>query len=173
MKALGRLFDIIPSSTIADSQGASGLAGDYISLKNAKGIVYMFAKAAGTANDDPVLTFRQAQDVAGTAVKDLAVVTTHHQKQAATDLTGTGTWTKVTQAAGATITLNSTSAEQVGLYAIEIEADLLDVDNGFDCIICNVADTGAAGAQYGGVWGIVYGLGIQAAPANLPSAITD
>lgn len=172
MRALGRLFDIIPNIVPVDTQTGAN-PGDYISLKNASGIAYVYFKAAGTANDDPVFTFRQAVDVAGTSVKDLAVITTHYQKQAATNLLSTGTWTKVTQAAAATVTLNSTSAEQVGIYVFEISADQLDVDNGFDCVICNVADTGAAGAQLGTCIAILYGLATEAAPENLPSAITD
>lgn len=172
MKALGREFDIIPNVVPVDTQTGAN-AGDYICLKNARGVAYVLFKGAGTANDDPVITFRQAQDVAGTNVKDLAVVTTIYQKQAATNLLSTGTWTKVTQAAGATFTGNGTSAEQVGLYVVEIEADQLDVDNGFDCVIANLADTGAAGAQLGCMLAILYGLAYPAAPESLPSSIID
>ena len=169
MRALGRLFDVIPSIIPVDLDTGTN-AGDYISLKNAHGISYVLFKAAGTAAQDPVLTFRQATTAAGGSVKDLAVITTHYQKQAATALTGTGTWSKVTQSASATLTLDGTSAEQVGLYVIEIEADQLDVDNGFDWIICNVADVGGA-TQLGCMLAILHSLGVEAAPENLPSAI--
>ena len=170
MRALGRLFDIISNVVPVDTQTAAN-PGDYICLKNVHGVSYVLFKGAGTANDDPVLTFRQATDAAGSDVKDLAVVTTYYQKQAATNLLSTGTWTKVTQAAGATVTLNATSAEQVGLYVIEIEADQLDADNGFDWVICNLGDTGSAGAQLGCMLAILHSLGVEAAPENLPSAI--
>lgn len=170
MLGLGRLFDIAAGFVPVDTQtGANN--GDYISLKNAKGVTFIFFKAAGVANDDPVLTFRQAKDVAGGSVKDLAVITQHWQKQGTlSSVTG---WTRVTQAASATVTLNATSAENQGIYVVEIEADQLDIDNDFETVVLNIADTGAAGAQLGCVLYLLRDLAVQATPANLPDPLTD
>lgn len=167
-KALGCCVDVIPGIVPVDLQDAQN--GDYVSLKNAQGVLVLLFKGAGTAGDDPVLTFQQAEDVSGTNVKNLAVVTEHHQKQGT--LTSVGAWTRVTQTASQTLSLNATSAENQGLYAIEIEADQLDVDNGFDCIRVNVGDVGG-NAQIGGLLYVLHGLRYPAAPANLPSAIVD
>lgn len=168
MKPLGHLFDIVPAFRPVDLMTAAN-SGDYISLKNAQGVLILFHSTIGTAGDDPTITVRQATTVAGGSVKDLAVVTEIFTKQAATDLTTIAGWTKVTQAAAATYT-EATSAEQEALWAIQIEADQLDVDGGFDCIAANVADVGA-NAQLGACYYILYGLRHQATPENLPSSI--
>ncbi|MGE3856989.1 MAG: hypothetical protein AB7G21_08550 [Dehalococcoidia bacterium] len=168
MGALGKIFDIIPVILPLDLQTARN--GDYVSLKNAGGVSFVVHKGAGTAGDDPDFTVRQAQDVAGTAVKDLEVVTTIYKKQGT--LSAVGTWTKVTQAAGAAYSADATSAEEEAVYVIEIAADQLDIDNGFDCVTLNVADVGT-NAQLGSVLALLWGLRHQTAPESLPSAIAD
>lgn len=170
MDALGKLFDIIPGFQPLDLQTAR--AGDYVSLKNWGHCTVVLYKGAGTAGDDPVLTFEQATAVAGTGVKNLAVVTYRYQKQAATDLTGTGTWTKVTQSASQDVTLNTTSAEEAGMYVFEIDAEDLDVGGGFDCLRVSVADTGT-NAQLGSLFYVLSCPRFAQAPANLANAIID
>jgi hypothetical protein len=166
MKPLGNIFDIVPAIIPLDLQTAR--EGDWVSLKNAQGVAIVFFKGAGTAGDDPDLTVEQATDVAGTSAKDLAVVTEVFTKQGT--LTAEGSWSKVTQSAAAAVALDATSAEEEGLYVIQVEADQLDVDGGFDCVRVKVADTGT-NAQLGAALYILYGLRHQATPANLPSAI--
>lgn len=170
MKPLGNIIDIVPAFRPVDLQTAAN-SGDYVSLKNAQGVLILFHSAIGTAGDDPTITVRQAQDVSGTAVKDLSVITEVFTKQAATALTSIAGWTKVTQAAAATYT-NDTSAEQEALWVIQIEADQLDADNGFDCIAANVADVGG-NAQLGACYYILYGLRHASTPENLPSPIAN
>lgn len=150
-----------------DTQTAAN-PGDYICLKGYEGVAIVFFKAAGTAGDDPVITVNQATDVAGSGAKSLNL-TKHRQKQGT--LTAVTSWTEVTQAAGASITLNATSAESQGLYVIDIKASDLDVAGGFDCLMVNVADTGSAGAQLGCAFYILYGPRYAGAVAVDP--ITD
>lgn len=168
MKPLGVAFDIVPAIVPLDLQTAR--TGDWVSLKNAQGVCIVFFKAAGTAGDDPTLTFQQATDVAGTSAKNLSVVTTVHKKQGT--LTSVGAWTTVTQASAATYAGDGTSAEEQAVYVVEIEADQLDVDNGFDCVNVSCSDVGT-NAQLGCALYLLYGLRHQAAPANLLSAIVD
>lgn len=168
MKPLGALFDIVPAIVPLDLQTAR--TGDWVSLKNAQGVAIVFFKGAGTAADDPTLTVQQATDVSGTSAKDLSVITTVHKKQGT--LTSVGTWTTSTQSAAATYVGDSTSAEEQAVYVIEIEADELDVDNGFDCINVACSDVGT-NAQLGCALYILYGLRHAGAPAKLPSAIAD
>lgn len=170
MLGIGRTYDLVPAFEPLDLQTARN--GDYVSLKNCQSVDIIIFKGAGTAGDDPVLTVQQASDVAGTGVKSLSVITQYFMKQATTDLTGTGTWTKVTQAAAATISFNDTSAESVALYVVHIEADQLDADNGFDCIRANIADTGT-NAQLGCILYHLNGPRYQTTPANLPNSIID
>jgi hypothetical protein len=143
--------------------------GDWVSLANYKRCAIVFWSAVGTAGDDPTLTLQQASDVAGTGAKDLTVVTTVYTKQAATDLTGTGQWTKVTQAAATNYT-NATSAEEEAIWVVDIDADLLDVDNGFDCLRARVADVGG-NAQLGACLYILHEPRYPDAPENMLSAI--
>lgn len=144
--------------------------GDYISLKNYRRVVVLFHSGVGTAGEDPTLTIEQAKDVAGTSVKALNF-TTIYRKQAATDLSAIGVWTKTTQAAANTYT-EATAAEQSALWAVEFEADELDVANGFDCIRATVADVGA-GAQSGSLHYILGDARYQSAAEDMLSAIVD
>lgn len=171
MNPLGNLFDLVPGFIPVDTQTAAN-TGDYISLKNAEGVLVVFFKAVGVHPDDPVLELLQATTVAGGGAKDCNGFTGYWHKQGA-DLTAVGSWTHVTQTADEHITLNGTSAESAGLYAIWVPATVLDRDNGFDCLCVNVADTGAAGAQLGCLLYIVVGLRYQTDPENLPSLITN
>jgi hypothetical protein len=95
------------------------------------------------AGDDPVLTMKQATDVAGTGAKALNFTRVDAKVGVQT---GIGAFTTNTQAAGNTYT-DLVSAEAQGLFAIEFKAEDLDVNNGFDCVQVSVPDTGAAGAQ--------------------------
>lgn len=169
MNPLGSMFDIVPAVVPVDLQGAQ--TGDYISLKNAAGVLVVFFKAAGTAADDPTLELQQAKTVAGGSAKDLNGFVNIWKKQGAA-LTAVGSWTKVTQTADEDFVGDGTSAEEQGLYAAWIPAAMLDVNNGFDCVQVNVKDTGT-NAQLGCVLYILCGLRYQDAPENLPSSIVD
>ncbi len=118
--------------------------GDWVSLKDFDSCAIIFFKAAGTAGDDPTLTLRQATDVSGANAKALDF-TRIDVKQGT--LTAVGTFTTVAQAAANTY-LDLTSAENAGIYVIEVRADELDVANGFDCVQFSVADVGT-NAQLG------------------------
>lgn len=168
MKPLGALFDLVPAILPLDLQTARD--GDWLSLKGCQGVQVVVFKGAGTAGDDPVISFQQATSVAGGGAKDLATIATIHKKQGT--LTGVGVWTKVAQAAGASYTGDGTSAEEEAMYVFQIEADELDVDGGFDCLRVRIADVGG-NAQLGCAWYAPYGLRYAAAPEALASAIVD
>ncbi len=168
---LGSDFDLVMGIAPLDLQTAR--SGDYVSLKDADRLGVLFIKGAGTAGDDPTLTLRQATSVAGGSVKDWAVITDYALKEeAAGNLQATGTWTRVTQTAAATIAFDATSAESSLLGYFEVMASELDVANGFDCAAVNIGDVGS-NAQLGCVMYILGGLRYQAAPANLPNSIID
>jgi hypothetical protein len=169
MNPLGNVIDIVPGVVPVDLQTAQ--TGDYVSLKGCEGAVVVFFKGAGTAADDPTLELQQATTVAGGSAKDLLGFKEIYKKQGAA-LTAVGTWTKVTQTADEDFVGDATSAEEQGLYASWIPAALLDVDNGFDCLQCNVKDVGG-NAQLGCVWYILFKLRYQRAPEDALSAIVD
>lgn len=134
--------------------------GDWVSLKGYRYCDVIFFAAAGTAGDDPVISFQQATTVAGGSAKDLAKIERVYKQQGT--LTSSDTQTTVTQAAGASYTGDGTSAEEQKIYGFHIDASQLDVTNGFDCIRVRVADTGTnaqlgcalyvlSGQRYGGL----------------------
>ncbi len=118
----------------------SARTGDTISLKNFGAVSVVFFKAAGSASEDPTLTFEQATSITPSSAKALTAVTTIYTKQGT--LTSVGTWTKTTQAAAATYS-NTTASENEAIWVITIKAEDLDVDNGFDCMRVTVADAGS------------------------------
>lgn len=142
--------------------------GDWVSLKNYGHVAIVVLKGAGTAGEDPVLTVRQAQDVAGTGAKALTFDTIYAKVGAQS---GIGAFTKVSQAAANTYT-DATSAEAEGLFVIEFEAEDLDLANGFDCIQVQIPDVGAgATPQIGGALYLLSEPRYGGEP--LPSAIAD
>lgn len=147
--------------------------GDYVSLKNYKHVVVMFHGMVGTAGEDPVLTFQQAQDVSGTGVKSLNVNAAKvYKKQAATNLLSTGTWSSASADVSTNQWTNTDAAEQEEIVVAEFDADELDTDNGFDCFRANVGDVGAS-SQLGACYYILTEPRYQAQPTSMPSAIAD
>jgi hypothetical protein len=141
--------------------------GDWVSLKNYKRCAVVFVKGAGTGGQDPTLTFLQATTVAGAGSKNLTSVTRGDRK-AATALTSVGTFTTVTQAAANTFTATDGAAQ--ALWVVDIKAEDLDIDGGFDCMQVNIADPGT-GTALGSVLYLLHDPRDVAVP--LASAIVD
>ena len=167
MRALGRLFDIVPAIVPLDF--ATARTGDVVSLKNSSGITIVIFKGAGTDGDDQTFTFLQGTDVAFGTSKALNV-TTYYEKEGT--LTSVGAWTKVTQAAANTVAPGDPTAQSQAVYVFEFNAEDLDRNNGYDCI--RVENDGAgSNAQLGCALYLLHGLGYPSAPEDLPSAIVD
>lgn len=142
--------------------------GDIVSLKNYGRCAIVIFKAAGTAGDDGLITVEQVQDVANTGSNAKALNFTRTDiKQGAQ--TGIGTFTTAIAAAGNTYT-NLTLAESQAIIVIDIDANDLDVDNGYDCVRVSLADVGS-NAQLGAGLYILHEPHYSANP--LPSAIVD
>jgi hypothetical protein len=117
----------------------SARSSDVVSLKNWGRVAIVFFKAAGSASEDPTLTVLQATSVGPSSAK--AVNFTRIDTKQGT-LTSVGTWTKTTASAGNTYT-NATASENQAIWVIEVKAEDLDVDNGFDCVQVTIADAGS------------------------------
>lgn len=157
---------IVAAIIPVDSQtGANN--GDWVSMKNFDRLSIIVFKAAGVAGDDPVITVKQATDVAGTSAKALNFTRIDAKVGAQA---GIGAFTTVTQAAANTYT-DAVSAEAQGLFVIEFQSADLDVNNGFDCVQLSIPDTGAAGAQL--ISALYILRGARYGGAGLPSAIID
>lgn len=152
---LGDVIDIVPAIRPVDLSGQAN-NGDWVSLKNAQGVLVVFHSAIGTGGDDPTLNIDQAQDNTGTGSKDLSIPTTNrtYKKQAATNLLSTGVWEDADGDISSGNWTHGDAAEQEALVAVWIDASDLDVDNGFDHIRCTVADVGA-NAQLGAAYYIL------------------
>ena len=137
---------------VAMNAGAPSI--DWVSMKGYGRCAIVFFKAIGTAGDDPTITLLQSQVVAGSNSKALNI-TRVDKKQAATNLLSTGTFTKSTSGSPAShdtfstnTWTNSDLAEQAAVVVIDIKAEDLDIDNGFDCVSFTIADVGT-NAQLG------------------------
>lgn len=156
---------IVPAIIPVDMSAAAN-NGDWVSLKNYERCTILFFKAAGTAGDDPVLTLRQATDVSGSNAKALNF--TRIDAKVGTQ-TGIAQFTAVSQAAANTYT-DAVSAEAQGLFAIEVKAEELDVNSGFDCVQFQIPDIGT-NAQIGCALYLLRGGKFNGAQAA--GAITD
>lgn len=167
MEGLGRLFDLSTGFSPVDMSAAAN-TGKRVSLRNCGGVDIVFIKAAGTAGQDPVITLKEHDASASGTSQNLAALTRRYQKQEAT-LDGDETWSLVTQAAAATMTLDGTSAEEEGVYVIPLEASALS--DAFDYISVDVADVGA-NAQLGTILYVLRDLKVQRKPANLAAPLS-
>lgn len=143
--------------------------GDYVNVGNVSRMGVLVTISPGTGGDDPTITLNQATTAAGGSTKVATVITEYWTKQAATDLTGTGTWTRSTQSAASTVAGNGTSAEQAKMYYFEVDPATLDVAGGFDWISVDIALAASGGAQYGCAHYIP--IGSKYAGATAPSII--
>ena len=147
--------DLVTSFIPVDMTTAAN-TGDFVSLKNWRHCTFVLYKAVGTAGQDPVITLAQATVVAGTDTKAAAIITEfRHKLGLAGALDALGVWTTVAQTAATTVDLTvamATSAENSGWIIIDIDAEDLDVTNGFDCVQFSVADVGANTCLGGGFY---------------------
>jgi hypothetical protein len=135
-------MDIVPA--VIPLALTTARVGDVVSMKNYGRCAVVIFKDAGTNGDDLTITVEQCKSVA--ASNNKALNFTRIDKKQGT-LTAVGTWTTVTQAAGETYTNADLGGEQA-LIVIDIKAEDLDVDNGYDCIRVSLSDVGT-NAQLG------------------------
>ncbi len=170
----GLLLERMQIASLAPPVDLSGSAnsatvGDWINAGKGQRFAFIFTKAVGTAGDDPTITVQQATDAAGTGAKALTF-TTVYRKETTTSgglksESGTGQWTKTTQAAANTYT-NLTSAESELIWVIDFAGAQLDADNGFKFVNATVADVGG-NAQLGSLLCVVYDMRDASSPATM------
>ena len=138
--------------------------GDWVAMKDYNHLTIVFYKGVGTAGDNATVTLQQATDNAGAGAK--AFNFTEIWRKQAADVQTVGQFTKTTQAAANTFT-NTNAADQA-IWALEIDADMLDVDGGFKYVRLTLNDVGV-NAQLGCVLYIL--TEPRHAEANPPSAL--
>lgn len=167
MQGLGREFDLGIGLIPYDTNAAAG-TGKRISLQRAQSIAFVLFKGAGSGTDAPVLTLKEHNAASSGTSQNLAKITTIYKKADAPGV-GTEAWAvAVNQAAAATATLTG-EATNSGIYVFELDGTSLS--DGFTHVSLDVADTGAAGAQLGGVLYVLHGLAVQRTPTNLAATL--
>lgn len=163
---LDELVQVVPAFAPVDMSTGSGPTSDWVSMKYYGRCMILYTAAVGTAGGDTTLTFSQATDVSGTAVKALNISSPARVKSAV-DITGVGTFTDVATS-GNTFT-DDTSGESQLVWLFDIKAEDLDIAGGFDCI--RVAANDHSSAKIGTVQYILYDAKYVEDP--MPSAIVN
>lgn len=163
MKALGRIIDIGSAFSPVDFNTSDAATGHRIHLRNYDGVAFVLFKGAGTAGADPVVTVQEHTAATSGTSTDLAVITEFYKKEE-TALDGDEAWVLTSQAAAATANMGATSAEQEGIYVIEVQSQQLSA--GYEWVSFNIAATVANAQLVAGLY-ILYGLKIQREPTLL------
>ena len=143
-------FDAIPMFG-PKSVSASASPGLWVNSDAFENLIFFYVKgqstaAADTADEDSVLTFRQATDSAGTGAKALQFRRYWLKvSQAATENIATNTvdWRKIEVPAGANVITLAGTASRALIAVFESEETDLDRDNDFHFVRCDLADTGS------------------------------
>jgi len=170
MEGLGRLFDIGTGWVSTDMNTNNGETGKRISMRSGTGLTIVVFKGAGTAGEDPTLTLKEHSAYTGGTSQNLAIID-HYYLKNETALDNDESWTKVTQAAAATIADPGgagTSAESQQIIAIPVNA--YQLSDGFTHVSLDYAVTAAA-AQIAGWLYIIHDLAVQRTPASLPNLL--
>lgn len=144
----------------------AGITGDYFSLKLYRKILVILALAPASGTDVAAVTLKQAKTVDNSPVTEKALSFSKMWRQLP-DVSDA-----LVETAVVSDTFNTSATAQKEIFFIEIDETDLDLANGYDCIRLNVTDPGSVStpaiALYFG-----YGSKVNAAPANMPSAIVD
>ena len=143
---------------VPKSYSSAAMTAQYVSMKNYGHLTIIIttgAWAAGTA----AVTLAQATAIAGTGTKALAM---------AYYWLGTLTDDALVKTAVTSDTFNLSAASK--LVVIEVDAEDLDVDNGFDCVTLEVASPGANADFYNVVYVLSQPRYSQPTP---PTALSD
>lgn len=123
----------------------------YASLKNYRKATIVIDVLNATTVTGGTVTLKQATAVAGTGEKALAFT----RMLANIDVAASQTLVETTVAANTFIT-DTTNSKRLR-YVIEVDADTLDTDNGFDCFRVDVTGmSGATGTVGYILWGARY-----------------
>ena len=155
----------IAAGVVHFDMAAGPAQGDWVSLKTYGRCAVVLVKTPGAAGEDPVLNLEQATDVAGTDAKALTFDRIDIKEG---DLSAIGTFTKLPH--GISSYTGAGSAQSEAIWAIDVKAEDLDIDNGFDCLRASLADVGVT-SQLATVLYLLHEPRYAGDP--LPSAIVD
>jgi len=178
---LGTLFENVKITPAFQDQTGAAIAGDWISLKGAEGVLILVHEMRGANATATVLRVDKATNVAGADQSTGITMNNFWYVQDLTSVTGdvgasaavgdSDTWTKGTAATSFT---GSTTQSKGQWYAIDVKASELPavaagVQTNFDCVQIQVVSSNAA--HYLSAWYVLYGPRWHS--AVVPSAIVD
>lgn len=168
---LGNTFDIGSGIPVIADLAAGANTGHRFHMRNYETVAVVFHKGTASAGtDNVVLTLQEHTAASGGTSQNLAAITTAYVKSEAS-LDGDETWTEVTQAAAATLSLAGATYAATQLIAVfEVEAPNLSA--GYEWISVNIADPGTGGTIPGTVLYVATGLKIKARPDQLANPNT-
>jgi endonuclease V-like protein UPF0215 family len=171
VRGLGYKFDFASAIMPVADLAAGANTGHRVHLRNYDAVDVVLLKGVASAGTDNVVVTLQEHTAAtaGTSA-NLAAITEFYVKSEAT-LDGDETWTEVTQAAAATMTLaGATYAALQVIATFTVEAGSLSA--GYEWVSVNIADPGAGGTIPGCVLMVPHGLKIQRRPDLLANPNT-
>jgi len=139
MEGLGRVFNYVAE--------ASGV---HIPLTNCSGVTFFCYEADGSQ----VVTLKESVD--GSSEQNLAIIDKVYRAPGIG-----GTWTKVTQAAGATFDNTDNASDCIAIY---VGADQLS--DGFNCVELTTDEGSGLGVR-----AVLHDLAVARDPANLASSV--
>ena len=152
IQELGVEVIAVPNDTFT-----TAIAGDFINMANADRVLFIIAEGLWTNTVDAAdVTLAQATNAAGSDAKPLAF----SEKWAKVAFTG-GKWVR----ADVTSNTYKLSLTDNTVSAIEVHAEMLDRDNGFNFVTVNVADPGGNNAALSCIIAIIGGVRYQGDPA--------
>lgn len=107
---------------------------DYVSLKNYERLTAVIIVDNGSTVTGSAITLKQAKTVGASGETPLAFDTVYANID-----TGAGDTLTATAVSNNTFTTDTTNAKNL-LYVIEVKAEDLDVNNGFDCVRVGTGD---------------------------------
>lgn len=168
MKALGSVYNIGSAFTPVDFNTSDAATGHRVHVRNYAQCGLVLYKGAGTAGADPVVTVQEHDASSAGNSATLAVVTEFFKKEETT-LDGDELWVATTQAVAGTANMGLTSAEQEGIYVIEVETASLSA--GYEWLSFNIAATVANAQLVCGLY-ILTGMRYKREPTLLTNLLT-
>lgn len=167
MMGLGNKFDICSGIPPIADLAAGANTGHRLHLRNYDAVTVLLTKGAASAGTDTVVVTLQEHNAASSgASANLAVIDEFYIKAEAS-LDGDETWTRVTQAAAATVSLTGATYAATQLYlAFNVQSQSLSA--GYEWVSVNIADPGSGGTIPGGVIYIATGLKYPKRPDLMP-----
>ncbi len=128
VKFVEGLLGVVPSTSVPD----------YVSLKNFERCAVIILQKNATTVTGSAITLKQATAVAGTSEKALSISKAYRNID-----TGAGDGLSEFAVTSDTFTTQAVNSKNA-MYVIEVKAEDLDVNNGFDCIRAGTGDATAA-----------------------------